>query len=100
MKIRNPWGEKEWKGGASDSDKKFWNSISPLDRKRLGHENKDDGVFFMFWEEFINYFQLVDICKIEDKANYYYEEITYPKATPVYTILTSKGGEATVALTQ
>ena len=73
MKIRNPWGEKEWKGGASDSDKKFWNSISPLDRKRLGHENKDDGVFFMFWEEFINYFQLVDICKIEDRANYYYE---------------------------
>ena len=49
IKIRNPWGQKEWKGGASDKDTSFWNNISPLDKKRLGHENKDDGVFFMFW---------------------------------------------------
>ena len=72
LQIRNPWGQKEWKGGASDRDTKFWNSLSNTDKKRLGHVNKDDGVFFMFWEEFIEYFQLVDICKIEDKANYYY----------------------------
>ncbi len=100
VKIRNPWGQKEWKGGASDQDKKFWNSISVRDRQNLGHLDKDDGIFFMFWEEFLEFFQLVDICKIDEKANYYYEELSYPKGRPVYTQLTSKGGEATIALTQ
>ena len=72
IKIRNPWGEKEWKGGASDRDKGFWNSLSNLDKKRLGYVNKDDGIFFIFWEEFLYYFHLVDIAKIDDRANYYY----------------------------
>jgi len=35
LKIRNPWGEKEWQGRASDSDRQFWNSISPNDKQRM-----------------------------------------------------------------
>lgn len=66
----------------------------------LGHTEKDDGIFFMFWEQFIDYFQLIDICKIDERANYYYEELNYPKGRPVYTQITCKGGEATIALTQ
>ena len=50
LKIRNPWGELEWKGGASDRDKKFWNSISASEKRQLGYEDKNDGLFFMFWE--------------------------------------------------
>ena len=100
LKIRNPWGELEWKGGAPDRDRKYWNSISTSEKRRLGYEDKNDGLFFMFWEEFPQYFQLVDICKIDDTANYYYEEITYPNGQPVYTSLESKGGEATIAITQ
>lgn len=100
LKIRNPWGQLEWKGGASDRDKKFWNSISASEKKRLGFDDKNDGIFFMFWEEFPEYFQLVDICKIDDHANYYYQEITHPNGKPVYTALESKGGQATIAITQ
>lgn len=100
LKIRNPWGELQWKGGASDNDQRFWNSISTAEKRRLGYEDKNDGIFFIFWQQFPHYFQLVDICKIDDTANYYYEEITHPKAKPVYTSLVSKGGQATIAITQ
>ena len=37
LKIRNPWGSKEWNGRAADSDKRFWSAVSPADRQRLGY---------------------------------------------------------------
>lgn len=46
----------------------------------------------MFWEDFLNFFQIVNICKVNDSSNYYYEELTYPKDMPVYAGLTTKGG--------
>ena len=49
LKIRNPWGEREWQGRAADKDTKFWNSLSPADKKHLGYGVKDDGIFFMIW---------------------------------------------------
>lgn len=100
MKVRNPWGEKEWTGGGSDSDKKFWNSVSPAEKRLLGYSEKNDGVFFMFWEDFLEYFQVINICKVDDKANYYYEELNYPKDVPVFTALTTRGGNITLAVTQ
>jgi hypothetical protein len=70
--VRNPWGEKEWTGRGCDSDKKFWNSVSSIDKTRLGYSEKNDGIFFIFWEDFICYFQIINVCKVDDKANYYY----------------------------
>lgn len=43
-----------------------------MDKKRLGYAKDDDGVFFMTWEDFLMYFLVVNICKVDDKANYYY----------------------------
>ena len=43
------------------------------------HRKKEkDGVFFLTWEDFVTYFQLVDICKINDNANYNFNPITAP----------------------
>jgi hypothetical protein len=72
LKVRNPWGEQEWLGGGSDKDKAFWNKVTSIDKKRLGYNQSNDGIFFMFWEDFLDYFIIVNICKIDDKANYYY----------------------------
>jgi hypothetical protein len=69
LKVRNPWGEKEWSGRASDGDRNFWSTISPNDRQRMGYSDKNDGVFFILWEDFVNYFFMVDICKINDNAS-------------------------------
>lgn len=54
----------------------------------------------MFWEDFLDYFQVINICKVNDKANYYYEELTYPKDVPVFTAMTTRGGNITLAVTQ
>jgi hypothetical protein len=31
----------------------------------------------MLWEDFLDYFQLVNICKVDDRANYYYDELIH-----------------------
>jgi hypothetical protein len=54
VKIRNPWGSKEWRGKASDQDTEFWNKVSAEDKKALDYEDckrkqDGDGVFFMVW---------------------------------------------------
>lgn len=51
--IRNPWGQKEWKGDWGDSDQR-WND-SEL-RKLLQHNLEDDGKFFIEWNDFKKYY--------------------------------------------
>jgi len=60
IKLRNPWGTFEWDGD--------WGDSSPLWDKHTGvafeigkPKDKEDGVFYMSWEDFIKYFDLVDI---------------------------------------
>ncbi len=53
----------EWRGGASDKDN-FWKTVSANDKKLLGYGAGDDGIFFMFWQDFLEHFQLVNICKV------------------------------------
>lgn len=70
LKLRNPWGQKEWSGRASDNDNQFWSTVSPADKQKMGYTSKNDGIFFMLWDDFVNYFDMVDICKINDNANF------------------------------
>lgn len=109
IKVRNPWGHKEWKGRGSDYDEAFWGSLTPLQKQNLDYVDSNrktntDGVFFIMWEDFITYFQLVDICKIDDNANYNFAETSFQHLTP--TLLqfeVGKGEEknkVTLALTQ
>lgn len=46
--IRNPWGYKEWNGKWSDSS----NLWTPELEAFYGHTNKDDGTFFMEFDDF------------------------------------------------
>lgn len=49
IKLRNPWGNIEWKGKASKDDEKFWRNMAPYDKERIGFENGEGGTFFMLW---------------------------------------------------
>ena len=33
----------------------------------------------MLWEDFVNYFDMVDICKIKDNANYLNVDVDFDK---------------------
>lgn len=85
--MRNPWGRKEWKGRASDYDTEFWSKISAADKQSLDYNDdkrktNTDGVFFILWEDFLAYHQLIEICKINDNANYNFTPVSFPSLKP------------------
>ncbi len=58
VKMRNPWGKSEWKGGWSDNSK-LW---TPELRKKVDFTNTaDDGVFFMDFRDFLSSFSMTTI---------------------------------------
>ena len=51
IKLRNPWGANgEWKGDWSDGSRKW--SENPMMASWLGHEDKNDGTFWMSMDDF------------------------------------------------
>eukprot|EP00347_Sterkiella_histriomuscorum_P024013 403332608 len=59
LKIRNPWGFKEWTGDWSDKSTKWTQDI----KDELGFEDKDDGVFYISFDDYLNFFYITTICK-------------------------------------
>jgi calpain-15 len=49
LQIRNPWAQKEWQGDWCDRSNKWTEAL----RKEVGAEQKDDGVFFISYEDYI-----------------------------------------------
>lgn len=64
--MRNPWKTGEWKGRFSDSSDDWTDEL----KKECGFENKDDGIFWMLFEDMITKYDTVDICKYDDQAKY------------------------------
>lgn len=68
MKLKNPHGTGgvEWSGDFSDS--------SPLMNARLmqllQHENKEDGIFWMSFEDFLHEFKSLYLCALFDKEKW------------------------------
>ncbi|MCQ2821686.1 MAG: calpain family cysteine protease, partial [archaeon] len=65
IQIRNPWGigsDGEWKGAWSDKDKKNWSK--PGAKEHFGYSDKDDGIFFMDYKDFTQYFDDTFICHL------------------------------------
>lgn len=54
----------------------------------------------MLWDDFVNYFGMVDICKIDDNANYLDVEADFNKKNGQMFEFETNGGTATVGLSQ
>ena len=61
-KIRNPWGNFEWKGDWSDSSDLWTNEL----KKKCKFTEADDGTFFMCWEDAQVYFSRYSVNKYVD----------------------------------
>ena len=72
-KMRNPWGNYEWKGDWSDTSNKWTDEL----RVRLNHTVEDDGTFFMPFEEYLRLFKRTSICVKNDPANYHHSSMQY-----------------------
>jgi calpain-15 len=68
LKIRNPWGNKEWKGDFSANCPKWTFELKKAVSE--GEQGCRTGTFYMKFEDFIKYFPWTFFCKIEE--NYHY----------------------------
>jgi len=66
LQIRNPWARFEWNGKWNDKDP-LWDEYKS---QVPAYENKDDGNFFMRFDDFDKFFYLTSICFF----NHEYEE--------------------------
>ncbi|NXW82033.1 CAN5 protein, partial [Alopecoenas beccarii] len=63
IRLRNPWGKKEWNGAWSDNSEE-WKKVSDSERKSLGLTLENDGEFWMTFEDWCKNFTDVDICRL------------------------------------
>lgn len=75
IKLRNPWGHKEWTGDWSDNSEKW----TPDARKTLEFCEKDDGVFWMSCKDFCAYFNEIVVCRVRDHCRYFSKKFALEK---------------------
>ncbi|XP_033727036.1 calpain-D-like isoform X2 [Pecten maximus] len=62
VRIRNPWGRESWNGDWSDGSQR-WSAIRESSRKALNPTENKNGIFWISLDEYMKYFDSVDICK-------------------------------------
>ena len=67
INLRNPWGHKEWLGDWSDYSEKWTKEIR---QQCNNYDIKDDGSFWMSFEDFYKFFIIGGICHLYE--NYHY----------------------------
>ncbi|XP_063775495.1 calpain-8-like [Pseudophryne corroboree] len=63
IRVRNPWGYKEWTGAWSDSAPE-WEEVNPKVKAKLSPNKCDDGETWMPFSTFLVEFNQVDICNL------------------------------------
>ncbi|KAG8553623.1 hypothetical protein GDO81_003492 [Engystomops pustulosus] len=63
IRMRNPWGKREWRGAWNDESEE-WRKVSKSEKGKLGLTVRDDGEFWMTFEDWCNNFTNVDVCRM------------------------------------
>ncbi|KAM7398850.1 hypothetical protein PAMP_018159 [Pampus punctatissimus] len=63
IRMRNPWGQREWNGAWSDSSEE-WQKVSKSEREKIGVTVQDDGEFWMTFDDFIANFTDLILCRL------------------------------------
>eukprot|EP00731_Ephydatia_muelleri_P022871 Em0015g454a len=63
IRIRNPWGKKEWNGDWSDASPK-WKLLPSNKRTELQGNVQEDGEFWMSFEDFCKNFTDFEVCSV------------------------------------
>ena len=83
VKLKNPWGNTEFNGDWSDKSKKW----TPELKKICDFPGEyDDGIFYMSFNDFIEYFIILDIAKLEPGYKTTFCHINKKEATKIQII--------------
>jgi len=63
IRLRNPWGEKEWNGAWSDNSSE-WNTVPEETKKQIGLVVANDGEFWMAYKDFMANYVNLEICTL------------------------------------
>ncbi|MCQ2815989.1 MAG: calpain family cysteine protease, partial [archaeon] len=83
IKIRNVWGTNEWLGDWSDGSR-LWTEEY---KKKVGLVQKEDGIFWMSFEDFLKFYTCTHICRIHDDYKFISQKFEVSKENP-FTIVT------------
>ena len=63
VKLRNPWGQGEWKGDWSDNSPLWTSQI----KQEVGFDGvKEDGIFWMSFKDYLSTFDSLNVVKYHD----------------------------------
>lgn len=66
IKLRNPWSDGEWTGAWCDTSDLWTDEL----KEQLGWSKKDDGIFFMNFEDFFIHFSEIDFAVLNHSEPY------------------------------
>lgn len=67
LRLRNPWGQIEWKGAWSDHSSE-WNQVSSSVKDSLEFKIANEGEFWMCFEDFCRSFDSIQFCHMTPDA--------------------------------
>jgi calpain len=95
LRIRNPWGnEQEWNGAYSDNSRE-WQYISEEEKHRIEFTRRDDGEFWMSFDDFYEQFEQLENCNLGPEVMNEIAEMTgvdAAKEATAWTSFTANGG--------
>lgn len=73
VKLRNPWGNREWNGAWSDDSEEL-KQLSEEEKAELGVKIEDDGEFWMPWDDFCTHFTIVTVCALVNTSIFSFDK--------------------------
>ena len=66
LKMKNMWGTNEWVGDWSDNSSKWTQEF----KKEVGLEPKQEGIFWISYEDYLQFYTTTHICKLHPNYDY------------------------------
>ena len=76
LKMKNMWGTNEWVGDWSDNSSKWTQEF----KKEVGLEQKQEGIFWISYEDYLQFYTTTHICKIHPNYEYVTKKFKSSKA--------------------
>lgn len=82
VKLRNPWGSKEWRGRWSDEDAERNPAVAHMLQTECDHTPAaDDGVFCIEYADLLRNFTRLEVCKVREGWHEHRKLLPMPRPT-------------------